>query len=246
LKISFIWFAFAKADHLNSYFYTMDNSLTQLNLAEEKAATLFKEIEKRSIITAGVTERQINNQVFEMADELFGIKKYWHKRIVRAGENTLHPYDENPPDLTVKEDDIVFLDFGPILEEWEADYGRTYVVGNDSHKQKLASDSERLWYIAQKHLLEQPSMTGAQLYEYCVQLAVDNGWQFGGPIAGHLIGHFPHEQLDAEEKTNYIHPENHIPMNELDQSGNQRHWIIEIHLVDLEKKIGSFFEQLAI
>ena len=194
---------------------------------------------------AGITEKQINTKVFELAEELFGIKKYWHKRIVRAGENTLHPYDENPPDLTVQEDDIVFLDFGPILEEWEADYGRTYVLGHDRTKKRLADDSERLWYIAQKYALENPGITGSQLYQYCTDLAKDAGWEFGGPIAGHLIGHFPHEQLDGEEKTNYIHPENHIPLNQLDQSGNPRHWIIEIHLVDRDQKIGSFFEQLA-
>ena len=41
--------------------------------------------------------------------------------------------------------DIVFLDFGPIFEEWEADYGRTYVLGNDSLKKKLANDIEIAW-----------------------------------------------------------------------------------------------------
>ncbi|PRP66948.1 M24 family metallopeptidase [Nonlabens agnitus] len=224
----------------------MSNTLEQLQLAEKKAAQLFEEIEKRAIIRAGSTEKQINTQVFELAEELFGIKKYWHKRIVRAGENTLHPYDENPPDLVVKKDDIVFLDFGPILEEWEADYGRTYVLGNDPTKKRLASDSERLWFVAQKHVLEHPEITGAELYNYCVQFAQEAGWEFGGPIAGHLIGHFPHEQLDGEEKTNYIHPENHVALRELDTSGQPRHWIIEIHLVDREKRIGSFFEQIAI
>ncbi len=68
--------------------------------------------------------------------------KYWHKRIVRAGHNTLAPYNENPPDLTVAEDDIVFLDLGPVFEEWEADFGRTYVVGDDPVKQKLCRDIE--------------------------------------------------------------------------------------------------------
>lgn len=223
----------------------MSNTIQQLQIAEDKAAQLFKEIEARTIIAAGITEKEINNQVFTLAEELYGIKKYWHKRIVRAGENTLHPYDENPPNLTVQEDDIVFLDFGPILEEWEADYGRTYVVGNDAYKIKLAADSERLWHVAQQYFIKNPSITGAQLYAYCVTLATDAGWEYGGPIAGHLIGHFPHEQLDGEEKTNYIHPENHTPMNQLDKNGMLRHWIIEIHLVDRDKKIGSFFEQLA-
>jgi len=59
---------------------------------------------------------------------------------VRAGRNTLAPYDENPPDLTVAEDDIVFLDLGPVFEELEADFGRTYVVGDDPRKSKLCRD----------------------------------------------------------------------------------------------------------
>jgi Xaa-Pro aminopeptidase len=224
----------------------MDTILQNLQEAEKTAAQLFLEIEKRRIITAGVTEKEVNKAVFELADELFGIKKYWHKRIVRAGENTLHPYDENPPNLVLQEDDIIFLDFGPILEDYEADYGRTYVLGKDKTKHKLAADSERLWFIVQNHVIKNPAITGSQLYNYCTQLAADAGWEFGGPIAGHLIGHFPHEKLEDEVKTNYIHPENDIPLNALDSSGNKRHWIIEIHLVDREKKIGSFFEQLGI
>jgi hypothetical protein len=35
----------------------------------------------------------------------------------RGGRNTLAPFDENPPDLIVGEDDIVFLDLGPVFEE---------------------------------------------------------------------------------------------------------------------------------
>ncbi|AGC75173.1 metallopeptidase family M24 [Nonlabens dokdonensis] len=223
----------------------MKNSLVELQKAEEKAAQLFREIENRELISAGKSEKQINTEIFLLADELLGIKKYWHKRIVRAGENTLFPYDENPKDLILKEDDILFIDFGPILEDWEADYGRTYVIGNDPHKEQLASDTEKLWHIANNYYKKDPSITGASLYQYCVELAQEYNWEFGGPIAGHLIGHFPHEKLDGEEKTNYIHPENHVPMNTKDSSGNTRHWILEIHLVDKKKKIGAFFEQLA-
>jgi hypothetical protein len=31
-----------------------------------------------------------------------------------------------------------------------------------------------------------------------------------------------------------------------DASGNKRHWILELHFVDREKQIGSFFEQLLV
>ena len=56
---------------------------------------------------------------------MFGVRKFWHKRIVRSGVNTLEPYRSNPEELTLRADDIVFFDFGPIFSDWEADVGRT-------------------------------------------------------------------------------------------------------------------------
>ncbi|HTF29295.1 MAG TPA: M24 family metallopeptidase, partial [Flavitalea sp.] len=96
------------------------NTKVKLMEAEAKALHLFKTIEDREIIRAGKSEIQINTEIYNLAFELFGIEKYWHKRIVRAGTNTLKPYDENPPDLTLQKDDIIFLDFGPVFEDWEA------------------------------------------------------------------------------------------------------------------------------
>ena len=112
----------------------MNSTLTNLIEAEKKAQQLFDEIESRNILVSGNSEDKINELIFELAFEMFGIKKYWHKRIVRCGKNTLHPYNENPENLVLKNDDILFLDFGPIFEDWEADFGRTYVVGNDPVK----------------------------------------------------------------------------------------------------------------
>lgn len=98
--------------------------------AQAKAQALFAEIESQKLIRPGVAETEINESIYALAAKMYGITRYWHKRIVRAGRNTLAPYDENPPDLKVAEDDIVFLDLGPVFEEWEADFGRTYVVGS--------------------------------------------------------------------------------------------------------------------
>jgi len=76
---------------------------------------LFHEIEARGLIRAGITEAAQNTDICFLAKEIFGITTYWHKRIVRAGKNTLLPYAENPPDLTIGEDDILFLDLGRYL-----------------------------------------------------------------------------------------------------------------------------------
>jgi Xaa-Pro dipeptidase len=163
---------------------------------------------------------------------------------VRAGRNTLAPYDENPPDLTVGTDDIVFLDFGPVLEEWEADFGRTYVVGNDPLKHKLCRDIGEAFADGKRYFHEHPEITAAELYEYAQMLAGQAGWEYGGPIAGHLIGVFPHEKIAGDKITLYVHPKNHTRMRLPDASGRERHWIFEIHFVDRAREIGGFYEEL--
>ena len=40
----------------------------------------------------------------------------------------------------IGEDDILFLDLGPVFEDWEADFGRTFVIGSDPLKLKLRDD----------------------------------------------------------------------------------------------------------
>lgn len=118
------------------------------------------------------------------------------------------------------------------------------MLGNDPVKHKLTKDIEKAWEKTKDYFFSKTKLSGAELYEYTCNLAVEMGWEFGGTIAGHLIGHFPHEKLEKENKTNYIHPENRIDMNAPDQNGNPRNWILEIHFVDRTREIGGFFEQL--
>ena len=222
----------------------MSTTKAKLIEAENLAIELFKAVESRDLITSGKSEQQLNTEVFKLANELFGIEKHWHKRIVRSGANTLLPYNENPPDLIIQEDDILFFDFGPIIEDWEADLGRTYVIGNDSIKHKLKRDIEKAWYETKEWFHKQIKLTAAELYHYTVEKAKENDWTFGGVIAGHLIGEFPHERLEPGNYQLYVHPDNHIDMFLPDANGNKREWILEIHFVDTEKQIGGFFEQL--
>lgn len=222
----------------------MNFTKTKLIEAENIAQQLFNVIEQRQSIKAGKSEIELNEDIFKLADELFGIKKYWHKRIVRSGVNTLVPYDENPPDLILQDDDILFLDFGPIIEDWEGDFGRTYVIGKDPYKHKLKKDIEDAWHEAKDWFNMQSKLTGAEYHKYIVELAGKYGYEYGGQLAGHLIGHFPHERLEPKNYGLYVHPENPNDMFLPDANGNKRHWILEIHFVDRERKIGGFFEQL--
>jgi Xaa-Pro dipeptidase len=212
--------------------------------AQGKAKNLFQEIETRKLIQPGITELELSKSIFDLAEELFQVHKYWHKRIVRAGENTLHPYKGNPANRSIQEDDIVFLDFGPIFEAWEADFGQTYVVGNNSNKLKLKKDVESAFQSAKDFYKVNPDIKASEFYHWICNLAVKYGWEYGGPFAGHLIGQFPHERILDDEINLYIHPENNLKLSEPDPQGKPRFWILEIHFIDKTLKIGGFYEDL--
>jgi Xaa-Pro dipeptidase len=212
--------------------------------AQGKANELFEAVETQGLIRANVLESQLNQDIYDLAQKMFGISTYWHKRIVRAGRNTLAPYDENPPDLTVGEDDILFLDLGPVFEEWEADFGRTFVLGSDPVKLKLRDDISKGFVLGKKYFNEHTDITAVELYRHAQKLARDFGWEYGGPIAGHLIGQFPHERIAGDKVTLYVHPDNPNRMRDLDAEGKERHWILEIHFVDRARQIGGFYEEL--
>ncbi|KAI1274697.1 peptidase M24 [Xylaria sp. FL0933] len=211
--------------------------------AQNKALQLFDEI-ATDLIRPGVSEKELSKEIHELGARRHGITTHWHKRVVRSGPNTLQPYAENPPDRIIEADDILFVDLGPVFEAWEADFGRTYVLGEDPVKKKLRDALEPVWKDVKSQFDKNPDMTGDELYAIARRTAEREGWEFGGAIAGHLIGSFPHERIPNDKKTLYITEGNSERMKSLGKDGRQRHWILEIHLVDRERQIGGFFEQL--
>jgi hypothetical protein len=212
--------------------------------AQNKAEQLFAEIERGGLIRAGVAERELSDEIRDLAAEMFGVKRHWHKRIVRAGENTLQPYRKNPPDLTIADDDIVFCDLGPIFDQWEADFGRTFVLGDDAGKHALCGDLPRTWEQGRDYFDSHQDVTGAELFDHVVKLSHEAGWEFGGTIAGHLVGEFPHEKIAGDAIESYIAPGSDNPMRRTDRTGRVCHWILEVHLTDPERRFGGFYEEL--
>ncbi|MGZ3778521.1 MAG: M24 family metallopeptidase [Mucilaginibacter sp.] len=222
----------------------MNDAKQKLALAEKKAKELFDMVEGLGLIVPGKSESELAAEVVEIARKHFGIEKFWHKKIVRTGPNTINSYSANPLDLVIQKNDILFLDFGPIFEGWEADLGRTYVLGNDPLKLKLKKDVESAWHEAKAWYDKQTGLTGAAYFIYLNELAAKYGWEFGGEIGGHIVGHFPHEQLEPDDLGLDVHPDNHSDIFQPDKDGNARHWILEIQFVDRVNNIGAFFEQL--
>jgi len=211
--------------------------------AQNKAFSLFEEIEK-TLIRSGISEKQLSDEIHKLGAERFNIKTHWHKRVIRSGPNTLFPYAENPPDRIIQDDDILFIDLGSVFEAWEADFGRTFVLGDDSVKKRLRDSLEPVWQKVKSRFHENPNITGEELYNIACEVSQEAGWEFGGRIAGHLVGSFPHERIPNDMISLYIVKGNKDRMNLPGKDGNKRHWILEIHLVDRSREIGGFFEQL--
>ena len=215
-----------------------------LRAAQGKAEALFAEVAAAGLIRAGVLESALSAEIFTLAAARFGVRRHWHRRVVRCGPNTLLGYYDRPPDRRLAADDLVYLDFGPVFDAWEADYGRSYVLGNDPRKHRLVADIGAAFQRGRQLYLDTPDLTAGQLYDYVCGLARAYGWEFGAATAGHLIGRFPHEQSHGLPKRFSIRPGNDIRLREPDSAGRPRHWILEIHFVDRVHGFGAFCEEL--
>ncbi|MBR7620811.1 aminopeptidase P family protein [Phenylobacterium sp. 20VBR1] len=218
--------------------------LASLYAAQAQAQALFAGIEAAGLIRAGVLESVLSNEIHALAAEQFGVQAHWHRKIVRTGANTVATFHDPTPDLTIAADDILFLDFGPVFDNWEADFGRTFVLGDDRVKQALRRDLGVVWTELRDVYEAHPDITGEQLYAEAHRAAERRGWIFGGQIAGHLVGEFPHTAFPGERSVSLIAPGNDMRMRDRDADGRERYWILEVHLVEPQGRFGAFSEEL--
>jgi Xaa-Pro aminopeptidase len=223
-----------------------DARLAALLQAEAKAVALLDMIEAEGLIAPGRSERVVEKEIYAMAEASFGVTKHWHKRIVRAGPNTLCIAADNPPVREIGADDTVFIDLGPVFDEWEADVGRTYALGPDPEKRRLCADLEQVFDALQHHFDTHEDITGAEFFAEAERLAAERGWLWGGQIAGHIVGEFPHARLPGDKDLYRLSPDNPTRMRDPDALGQKRYWILEVHLVDQDRSWGGFYERLLV
>ncbi|WP_395623816.1 M24 family metallopeptidase [Sphingomonas daechungensis] len=216
----------------------------ELTAAEDRALAMLDAIEREGLIAPGRSEIEVNRAIAELAERDFGITRNWHKRIVRAGANTICVFSDNPADRAIEGDDIVYLDLGPVFEEWEADVGRSYAVGDDPARHALVASLPEVFEQVRAHALADPDITGAALYDFAVLASEERGYIFGGFIAGHIVGEFPHAHLPDTRDSQRIAPANAGRLSDPDGLGRKRFWIIEVHLLAPDRSYGGFYERL--
>ena len=159
----------------------MDAVSQALLEAQNKAEALFAAVVDSGMIQAGKLESELSGEIFELARERFGVRRHWHKRIARAGSNTLLGYYEESTDRRIAADDVVFLDFGPVFDSWEADFGRTYALGTDPHKHRLVSDIGVAFRRGKELYENTPQLSAGELYDFVAGLAITRGGSSAPP-----------------------------------------------------------------
>ena len=212
--------------------------------AQLRAEALFTAVVERRLIRPGVLESELSEEIHAIGRADFGVRRHWHRRVVRSGPNTVFTYYDDAPDRRLEANDVVYLDFGPVFERWEADLGRSYVLGDDPRKRQLVADIGDSFRSGQSLYESDPELTAGQLYDYVSGLATAAGWDFGARTAGHIIGAFPHAREPDAAKRYSICNGNPIPLHAPFDDGRARHWILEILFVDRERRYGGFFEEL--
>lgn len=216
----------------------------RLVAAEDRALALLAAIEASSIVAPGRRESEVDADIATLAEREFGVARHWHKRLVRAGANTLCVFSDNPDERVIEANDTVYLDLGPVFEEWEADIGQTYATGADPARRALIAALPEVFEATRAHANANPDITGADLYAHAVSAAEQRGYIFGGKIAGHTLGEFPHLTWPGEREHTRIYPENPTRLSAPDHLGRKRFWIIETHLIAPDRSFGGFYERL--
>jgi Xaa-Pro aminopeptidase len=186
-------------------------------------------------IAARVKPGMVEEDAVEMAKDLLadlGMLKGWHDVYVRFGPNTLKTFGaDSDPGVVLGENDIFFIDIGPVWKDWEGDGGDTFIVGEQPEMARCAADARALFHkVRGKWAAEKVS--GKALYEFAIAEAAAMGWELNMDLSGHRLSDFPHEA---------IYPG---PLAEVDFKPKPLLWVLEIHIRDPQMKFGAFFEDM--
>ncbi len=188
----------------------------------------------RQRIKPGMNEKE-GRDAYAAVLKDFGVEKNWHPPKIRFGPNSTKSFRElSDEDYRLKENDIYFLDVGPIINGYEADVGQTFILGDNINPlhSKIIADGEEIFKLTKTQFLER-GLNGPELYTFADNEARKRGWMIVGEGAnGHRIGDFPHHVFFKGNLRTF--PDKIVP--DL--------WILEIQLRSPDMKFGAFFEDV--
>ena len=163
-----------------------------------------------------------------------GMERVWHPLHVRFGSNTLKTFKERSyDDPVLGEDDIYFIDIGPVFKGHEGDVGATFTTGADPEKRACALAVRTLFDAVRSQWLS-AGLSGPALYDYAAAEAARMGWLLHLDIKGHRVSDFPHAIYKAGALGNFEgRPDPGI-------------WVLEIQIAHSSRAFGAFYEDVLI
>lgn len=198
--------------------------------AQAKSWQAIREV--ASAIKPGMSEAEALILLKESLKNL-GYTKMWHPPQIRFGENTLLPFAKpSNREVRLAEDDVFFLDIGPLFDGYEGDAGQTFAIGNNAELHRLSADAKRVFEDVKLHW-QKTRLSGPALYDYASEAAEKLGWELSlHGASGHRVSEFPHA-LHHKGK-----------LKSFDGTPKPNRWILEIHLISKRLGRGAFFEDL--
>jgi len=186
-------------------------------------------------IATRVNPGMVEEDAVEMAKDLLadlGMLKGWHDVYVRFGSNTLKTFGAaSDPGVVLGENDVFFIDIGPVWKDWEGDGGATFVVGQHSEMERCAANARKLFHTVRQEWAAS-GKTGKALYDFAIAEAGKMGWELNMDLSGHRISDFPHEVIYPGSLANVeFRPKPLL-------------WVLEIHIRDPQKRFGAFYEDM--
>jgi Xaa-Pro aminopeptidase len=182
-------------------------------------------------ITAGMSEDEAKDIARSTLAKL-EMRRGWHHIIVRCGPNTTKDFMErSEPGVVLQENDIFFIDIGPVYGDFEGDAGDTFVFGDNPLHLKAKTDVREIWEIVRAKWLAEP-ITGVELYEFAIKTTEEFGWKLNMDLSGHRLSDYPHSaQYDG-------------PLAEVGFKPSPSLWVLEIAIAHPDKTFGAFYEDL--
>lgn len=161
-----------------------------------------------------------------------GLRKGWHRVVVRFGVNTTKDFEaKSEPGVVLGENDIFFLDVGPVYQGCEGDAGETFVVGDDPDHHRARDDVRGLWNDIRTVWFDR-GLTGRELYAHATSAASDRGWRLNLDLSGHRLSEFPHEaHYDGSLADVDLRPQPNL-------------WVLEMAIAHPQRPFGAFYEDL--
>jgi len=182
-------------------------------------------------ITPGMSEDRAK-EIARTTLSSLGMRRGWHHIIVRCGPNTTKDFmARSEPGVVLGDDDIFFVDIGPVYGDFEGDAGDTFVLGGDPLHLKAKRDVRDIWELVRAKWLDEQA-TGVELYEFAQRTAETLGWRLNLDLSGHRLSDYPHAaHYDG-------------PLADVGFTPRPDLWVLEIAIAHPEMTFGAFYEDL--